>query len=208
MGETWVDGAILRPIKEHRTSRCSGGMTAFQGSSSHRRRGRSTVSCGVEWRMRVRGHELFDADHPQHFACFGCRVAFKQRGSGHPSESEPARPVSLPSLQGPDGAARPRLQGTAPARPLAVAEGRVASLLRGDLRGAGHGEGWPRRASRPAQPSSGVLGIAGFRGPRWSIAWVSCATIALQASKSADQDVAPDGRRSSWFWVQAPSARP
>ena len=37
--------------------------------------------------MRVRGQELYEAEHPQHFACFDCRKTFK-RGSGHPSDND------------------------------------------------------------------------------------------------------------------------
>jgi hypothetical protein len=49
--------------------------------------------------MRVRGRELVGAEHPQHHACFGCRKAFKQRGSTHPSWSwitVPDRPFPCP----------------------------------------------------------------------------------------------------------------
>jgi hypothetical protein len=42
--------------------------------------------------MRVRGHELSEAVHLQHFACFACRKAFKQTESGHPSTGETLRP--------------------------------------------------------------------------------------------------------------------
>lgn len=36
--------------------------------------------------MRIRGKEIHSVEHPQHYACFGCRKAFKQRGSRHPSQ--------------------------------------------------------------------------------------------------------------------------
>jgi hypothetical protein len=51
--------------------------------------------------MRVRGHELYSAEHPQHFACFNCRKAFKQRGSGHPSWKESLRPFPCPNCKAP-----------------------------------------------------------------------------------------------------------
>lgn len=54
--------------------------------------------------MRVRGKELHSAEHPQHYACFGCRKAFKQRGSKHPSQfwiDAPDRPFPCPECKVP-----------------------------------------------------------------------------------------------------------
>jgi hypothetical protein len=51
--------------------------------------------------MRVRGKELFEAEHAQHFACFACRKAFKQRGSGHPSWNESLRSFPCPDCKSP-----------------------------------------------------------------------------------------------------------
>jgi hypothetical protein len=51
--------------------------------------------------MRVRGKELFEAEHSQHFACFACRKAFKQRGSGHPSGNEILRAFPCPDCKSP-----------------------------------------------------------------------------------------------------------
>jgi hypothetical protein len=55
----------------------------------------------VEREMRVRGKELFEAEHCQHFACFACRKAFKQRGSGHPSWNETLRAFPCPDCKSP-----------------------------------------------------------------------------------------------------------
>lgn len=54
--------------------------------------------------MRVRGRELHSAEHSQHYACFWCRKAFKQRGSRHPSQfwiEAPDRPFPCPDCKTP-----------------------------------------------------------------------------------------------------------
>ncbi len=49
--------------------------------------------------MDLRGHEMHpDDEHPQHFACFACRKAFKQRGSGRALLSN-LRPFPCPQCK-------------------------------------------------------------------------------------------------------------
>jgi hypothetical protein len=51
--------------------------------------------------LDLRGHELHSDDqHPQHFACFACRKAFKQRGSGRALVSD-LRPFPCPACKAP-----------------------------------------------------------------------------------------------------------